>query len=59
MYFESAKDLVRICFFEKKLKLYKEVAIISIISFKNRSYWYCEIMQFSEMFGIGATEWAM
>ena len=33
---ESAKDLVRMCLFEKKLTLYKEVAIFSviIISFK-------------------------
>ena len=28
---ESAKDLVRMCLFEKKLTLYKEVAIFSII----------------------------
>ena len=31
---ESAKDLARLCLFEKKLTLYKEVAIFSIISFK-------------------------
>ena len=31
---ESAKDLVRMCLFEKKLSLFKEVAIFSIISFK-------------------------
>ena len=33
---ESAKDLVRMCLFEKKLSLFKEVAIfsINIISFK-------------------------
>ena len=31
---ESAKDLVRMCFFEKKLTLFKEGAIFSIISFK-------------------------
>ena len=31
---ESAKDLVRMCLFEKKLSLIKEVAIFSIISFK-------------------------
>ena len=31
---ESAKDLVRICLFEKKLSLFEEVAIFSIISFK-------------------------
>ena len=33
---ESANDLVRMCLFEKKLTLYKEVAIFSIIiiSFK-------------------------
>ena len=27
---ESAKDLVRMCLFEKKLSLFKEVAIFSI-----------------------------
>ena len=31
---ESAKDLVRMCLFEKKLSLFQEVAIFSIISFK-------------------------
>ena len=31
---ESAKDLVRMCLFEKKLSLFKEVIISSIISFK-------------------------
>ena len=31
---ESAKENDRICFFEKKLSLFKEVAIFSIISFK-------------------------
>ena len=31
---ESAKDLVRMYLFEKKLTFYKEVAIFSIISFK-------------------------
>ena len=31
---ESAKEMARIRFFEKKLSLFKEVAIFSIISFK-------------------------
>ena len=31
---ESAKDSVRMCLVEKKLTLYKEVAIFSIFSFK-------------------------
>ena len=31
---ESAKDLVRIRLFDKKLSLYNEVIIFSIISFK-------------------------
>ena len=31
---ESAKNLVRICLFEKELSLFKEVAIFSIFSFK-------------------------
>ena len=32
--FESAKEMVRMRLFEKKLSLFKEVAIFSIISFK-------------------------
>ena len=32
--YESANDLVRMCLFEKKLSLFKEVIIFSIISFK-------------------------
>ena len=39
--------------------LFEEVAFSSIISFKIRSYWYCEIMQFSGAFGIESTEWTM
>ena len=31
---ESAKNVVRMCLFEKKLSLFIEVAIFSIISFK-------------------------
>ena len=31
---ESAKEIDRICLFEKKLSLFKEVAIFPIISFK-------------------------
>ena len=31
---ESAKDLLRMCLFEKKLSLFKEVIIFSIICFK-------------------------
>ena len=31
---ESAKDLVRMCLFEKKLSLFREVAIFCIIRFK-------------------------
>ena len=56
---ESAKDLVRIRFFEKKLSLFKEVAIFSIISFYNRFYWYCEILLFSGIFGLELVVWAM
>ena len=56
---ESAKDLVRMSLFEKKLSLFREVTIFSIIRFKIRSYWYCEIMQISGIFGIEATEWIM
>ena len=56
---ESAKDLVRMSLFEKKLSLFREVAIFSIIRFKIRSYWYCEIMQISGIFCIEATEWTM
>ena len=56
---ESAKDLVRMSLFEKKLSLFREVAIFSIIRFKIRSYWYCEIMQISGIIGIEATKWTM
>ena len=56
---ESAKDLIRMCLFEKKLSLLKEVAIFSIIIFKNRFYWYCEIMLFSGIFGLEPIVWAM
>ena len=48
---ESAKNVVRMCLFEKKLSLFKEGAIFSIISFKIRLYWYCEILLFSSSFG--------
>ena len=41
------------------MKLYKEVAIFSIMSLKIRSYWYCEIMKFSGIIGIGASDWVM
>ena len=37
---ESAKEMARMRLFEKKLSLFEEVAIFSIISFKIRSYWY-------------------
>ena len=46
---ESAKDLVKMCLFEKKLTLFEEVAIFSIIVFKNRFYWivkYCSFPAF-------------
>ena len=56
---ESAKDLVKMCLFEKKLSLFKEVAIFSIISFKIRLWWYCEILQFSGIFGLELVVWAM
>ena len=49
---ESAKEMDRIRLFEKKLSLFKEVAIFSIIIFKNRFYCYCEIMLFSGIFGL-------
>ena len=39
--------------------LFEDVAIFSIISFKIRSYWYWEIMQFSGIFGIESIEWTM
>ena len=34
---ESAKDLVRIWLFEKKLSLFKEVALFSMIIFQNKA----------------------
>ena len=46
-------------YLKKNLSLFEEVAIFSIISFKIRSYWYCEIMQFSGIFGIESTEWTI
>ena len=49
---ESAKEMTRIRLFEKKFSLFKEVAIFSIIIFKNSFYWYCEILQFSGIFGL-------
>ena len=45
--------------FEKKLSLFKEVAIFSIIIFKNRFYWYCEILLFSGIFGLEPVLWAI
>ena len=54
-----ANDLVRMCLFEKKLSLFKEVIIISIISFKIGFFWYCEILLFSGIFGLELVEWAM
>ena len=56
---ESAKDLVRMCLFEKKLSLCKQVIIFSIIIFKNRFYWYCEILLFSGIFGLEPVLWAI
>ena len=56
---ESSKEIVRMCLFLKKLSLFREVAIFSIIRFKIRSYWYCETLQISGIFGIEATEWTM
>ena len=46
---ESAKEMDRISLFEKKLSLFREVAIFSIIIFKNRFYWivkYCSFPAF-------------
>ena len=48
---ESAKDLVRMCFFEKKLSLFEEVAIFSIISFKI-GFISIVIVLFSGIFGL-------
>ena len=56
---ESAKEMDRIGLFEKKLSFFKQVAIFSIISFKIRSFWYCEMMQFSGVFGLELVVWAM
>ena len=56
---ESAKEMPRLRLFDKKFSLFKEVAIFSIIRFKVMSYWFCEIMQFSGMFGMEATEWSI
>ena len=56
---ESAKEMDRISLFEKKLSLFREVEIFSIIIFKNRFYWYCEILLFSNIFGLEPVVWAM
>ena len=49
---EYAKDMSRIRLFENKFSLIKEVAIFSIIDFKNRFYWYVEILLFFRHFWI-------
>ena len=43
----------------KKLTLFEEVAIFSMIIFKIRQYLYCEILQFSGIFGLDPVVWAM
>ena len=57
--FESAEEMDRIRLFEKKLSIFKEVAIFSIINFKIGFFWYSEILQFSGIFGLEAVVWAM
>ena len=47
------------CLFEKKLTLYKEVAICSITFFKNSSEWYSEILFFSGIFCLITTVLAL
>ena len=44
---------------KKKLSLFKEVIIFSIISFKIGFFWYCEILLFSGIFGLELVVWAM
>ena len=56
---ESAKDLVRMCLFEKMLSLFKEVIIFSIISVKKGFFWYCGILLFSGIFDLEPAVWAM
>ena len=56
---ESAKDLVRMRTFEKKLSLFKEVAIFSIINFKIGFFWYCDIVLFSGFFDLEPVIWTM
>ena len=48
-------------YLKKKLSLFKEVAIFSIIiiSFRKRFYWYVEILLFSSIFGLEPVVWAM
>ena len=55
---ESAKDLVRMCFFEKKLSLFEEVIIFSIISFKIGLIGLGNIV-FSGIFGLEPVVWAI
>ena len=45
-------------YLKKKLSLCKQVIIFSIIII-SLFYWYCDIVLFSGVFGIEATEWTM
>ena len=60
--YESAKDLVRMCLFERKLSLFKEVAIFSIIKiiicFKI-GFICIVIVLFSGIFDLEPVVWTM
>ena len=56
---ESAKDLIRMSLFEKKLSLFKEVIIFSIISFKIDFIGIVKYCFFSGIFGLELVVWAM
>ena len=47
---ESAKDVVRIRLFEKKLSIFKEVATFSIISFKKGFFGTVKFCSFQAFF---------
>ena len=53
------KILSECAYLKKKLSLFKEVAIFSIIRFKIMSCWHCEIMQFSGIFGLEPVVWVL
>ena len=46
-------------YLKKKLSLFQEVEIFSIIIFKKKVFWYFEIFHFSSFVVLRPTAWAM